>query len=184
MEINNSLLVAMMFVMILSIGIASILGALASIVQTPSRDLHWLPVAWIVLLLFSHLDLFWHTVLIVAVEDWHFTGFLYMLCGPVLLFLAANVLVTESTEGESVMLLKHYLEVSPYFFALLALLMLWTIGADYTLSQGISIFTTQYLIEFLIFLTLALRKNIKLHRLATVLTFAVVVLTVVARAFE
>lgn len=184
MEITDSFLVAIMFVMILSIGIASLLGGLGTIVQAHDKDFHWLPVAWIVLVLFSHLDLFWHTVLIVAVEEWRFTGFLYMLCGPVLLSLAATVLVNESTESGSMVSLKHYLDVSPYFFSLLALLMLWTIGADYALGQGVSIFTTQYVVEFVVFLTLALRKTMGLHQLATVLTFVVVVAIVLARGFD
>jgi len=107
-----------------------------------------------------------------------------MICGPVLLFLAASVLTSESAKGESVASLTHYFKVSPYFFALLALLMLWSIGADYALSQGISAFTTQYVIEFVIFLALALRKNIRLHQLTTVLTLSVVVTIVLAGGFD
>jgi len=40
MEITDSFLVAMMFVMILSIGIASVLGGLGANVQAPYQDLH------------------------------------------------------------------------------------------------------------------------------------------------
>ena len=184
MEITDSFLVAMMFVMILSIGIASVLGGLGNIVKDRVEDFHWLPVAWVGLVLFSHLDLFWNTVLIVAIEEWRFTGFLYMVCGPVLLFLAATVLVSESAKGESMTSLTHYLEVSPYFFALLALLMLWNLGADYLLGEKLLIFKIQHGIELVIFLVLAASKNIRLHQAATILTCAVVLVIVLARGFE
>ncbi len=183
MELTDSFLVAMMFVMILSIGIASVLGGFGTIVQAPYQDFHWLPIAWMALVLFSHFDLFWHTVLIIAIDDWRFTGFLYMIFGPVLLFLASAVLIAESAKGDSVASLARYFSVSPYFFGLLALLMLWTIGADYALGQGSSISTAQYVIEFAIFSALALCKNLRLHQLATLLTLMVVVTIVLARGF-
>ena len=184
MEITDSFLVAMMFVMILSIGIASVLAGLGNIVKDRVEDFYWLPIAWVGLVLFSHLDLFWHTVLIVAVEEWRFTGFLYMIGGPVLLFLAATVLVSESAKGESMTSLSHYMEISPYFFTLLALLMLWTLGADYVLGQERSISNTQHAIELVIFVVLAVSKNIKLHQAATILTCAVVLLVVLARGLD
>ena len=142
MEIKDSLLVAMMFIMILSIGIATVLGGLADTVRRPLGEIHWLPIVWMLLLLFYHLDLFWNSVLIMAAEEWRFTGFLYMILGPVLLFLATTLILSKTNEDAPVASSQHYFEVSTYFFTVLALLMLWTTGADYKLRDGLSMSST------------------------------------------
>ena len=181
MEIKDSLLVAMMFIMILSIGIATILGCLADTVRRPLREIHWLPIVWMLLLLFYHLDLFWNSVLIIATEEWRFTGFLYMVLGPVLLFLASTVILTKTSEEVSVASTQHYFEASTYFFTVLALLMLWNIGADYSLRDGFSVSSTQNVINFFSFVVLAFNKNLTLHKSITVILCIVVVTIVVTR---
>ena len=178
MEIKDSLLVAMMFIMILSIGIATVLGGLADTVMRPLGEIHWLSIVWLLLLLFNYLDLFWNSVLIIAAEEWRFTGFLYMILGPVLLFLASTVILSKTSEEVSVASAQHYFEVSTYFFAVLALLMLWNIGADYRLRDGLSMSSTQDVIQFFSFVVLAFNKNLTLHKSITIF-LCVVVLTIV-----
>ena len=178
MEIKDSLLVAMMFIMILSIGIATVLGGLADTVRRPLGEINWLPIVWMLLLLFYHLDLFWNSVLIIATEEWRFTGFLYMIGGPILLFLATTVILSKSSEEISVTSTQHYFEASTYFFTILALLMLWAIGADYRLRDGLSMGSTQDVIQFFSFVVLAFNKNLTLHKFITIF-ICVVVLTIV-----
>ena len=168
----------MMFIMILSIGIATVLGGVADTVRRPLEEIHWLPIVWMLLLLFYHLDLFWNSVLIVAAEEWRFTGFLYMILGPVLLFLASTVILSKTSEEVPVATAQHYFEVSSYFFSVLALLMLWTIGADYRLRDGWSMSSTQNVIEFFSFVVLAFNKSLTLHKFITI-CLCVVVLTIV-----
>ena len=180
MEIKDSLLVAMMFIMILSIGIATVLGGLADTVRRPLGEIHWLPIVWMLLLLFHHLDLFWNSVLIMAAEEWRFTGFLYMILGPILLFLATTVILSKPNENIPVASAQHYFEVSTYFFAVLALLMLWTIGADYRLRDGLSMSSTQDVIQFFSFVALAFNKNLTLHKFITIFLCVVVLSIVIA----
>jgi hypothetical protein len=180
MEIKDSLLVAMMFIMILSIGIATVLAGLADTVRRPLGEIHWLPIVWMLLLLFYHLDLFWNSVLIIATEEWRFTGFLYMVLGPVLLFFASTVILSKTSEEVSVAAVQHYFEVSTYFFSVLALLMLWTIGADYRLRDGLSLISTQDVIQFFSFVALAFNKNLTLHKFITIFLCVVVLSIVIA----
>jgi hypothetical protein len=57
MEVTNALLVAMMFVMILSIGIGNILLSLPPLIDRDSGPpIHWIPVSWLVLLLLRHVE--------------------------------------------------------------------------------------------------------------------------------
>ena len=92
MEISNSLLVAMMFVMILSIGIVNILASLASTIDYRTNQGHkGICISWIILLLLAHFNLFWHTIEIMSIGTWGFVGFLYIVTGPILIFLQATL---------------------------------------------------------------------------------------------
>jgi len=181
MEIKDSLLVAIMFITILSIGIATVLSGLADTIRSPLGETHWLPIVWMLLLLFYHLDLFWNSVLIIAAEEWRFTGFLYMTLGPVLLFFSSTVMLSKPTGEVPVASTQHYFEVSTHFFSALALLMLWTIGTDYRLRDGLSICSAQNVIEFFSFVVLAFNKNLTLHKFITIFLCVVVLTIVVSR---
>ena len=135
MEVTNSLLVALMFVTILTLGIANILMALASVVDPESRgSLDVLHTGWALILLFAHFDFFWHTLDIVTKEDWDFLGFLYLEAGPILIFFATSVLLTDTgTEN----LRAYYFRIHTRFFLLFAFLQAWAIGADLVLGKGL-----------------------------------------------
>ncbi len=124
----NTLLVALMFVTILSMGIGNILGTLADIFNHASaarRDrVH---VTWIVLLLIIHFNLFWHTKSILAVEGWEFGGFLLTMAGPVLMFFATSILLTSPPEDAAADLHGFFVGLGRRFFAMVALLQAWIV---------------------------------------------------------
>jgi hypothetical protein len=63
--------------MVLSIGIGNLLMGLTAFVDRRIEvDRHGLPVSWLLLVLLQHLHLFWHTRLILAVNEWTFAEFL------------------------------------------------------------------------------------------------------------
>lgn len=132
MEITNGLLVAMMFIVIITIGIGNILMAIAGTVgQGWSRKEDGMHTSWVVLILLAHFNLFWHTLDLLDVETWSFIGFLYVVMGPILLFLATSILISggdEASRGN-----EHYYAVRRSFFTWLALLQLWFIGIDFVL---------------------------------------------------
>ena len=52
MDPTHALLVALMFITLLSIGLANIAAPLATLAARHARlDIHWIPVSWILLLL-------------------------------------------------------------------------------------------------------------------------------------
>jgi hypothetical protein len=131
MEIPNSLLVAIMFVMILSLGIVNILASLASEIDYHTKkENKGICISWIVLLLLVHFNIFWHTIDILSIEAWRFAGFLYIVTGPILIFFATDLMLPGSPQSESRDLKAHYFLVSRRFFFILALLQLWMIGVD------------------------------------------------------
>lgn len=138
MEIGlNTLLVALMFVTILSMGIGNILVSMADIFNhaTPSRrdKVH---VGWIVLALIIHFNLFWHTREILNLDDWRFPGFLMAMTGPVLMFFATSILLTNPPEDPKPDLNSFFISLGRRFFLMMALLQGWIVLVGYNMSGG------------------------------------------------
>ena len=131
----NTLLVALMFVTILSMGIGSILTALADVLNhaTSSRrgGLH---VAWIVLMLIVHLNLFWNTRAILQVESWGFAGFLLTIAGPVLLYFCTGVLLTNPSAADDADLRRFFRRLGQRFFLLFAAVQAWSLLIAFALA--------------------------------------------------
>ncbi len=138
MEIGlNTLLVALMFVTVLSMGIGNILTTLADVFNpnTSSRrdPIH---VAWISLLLIIHFNLFWHTKAILEVDEWTFGGFLLAIAGPVLIFLSTSILLTCPSAKEPQDMHDFFVAVGRRFFGVFALVQGWIILAGFTMTGG------------------------------------------------
>jgi hypothetical protein len=131
----NTLLVALMFVTILSMGIGNILISLADIFNhvTPSRrdKIH---VSWILMLLIVHFNLFWHTKAILDVENWEFGGFLLTIAGPVLMFFATSILLTNPPEEAQPDLGTFFVDLGRRFFMMFAVLQAWMVMVGFTLT--------------------------------------------------
>jgi hypothetical protein len=132
----NTILVALMFVTILSMGIGNILGTMADIFNHATaarRDrVH---VAWIILLLVVHFNLFWHTKAILDVSEWTFSGFLMAMAGPVLIFLATSILLTNPPDENPVDLQKFFIKLGQRFFFVFALTQAWVLLAGYAMTR-------------------------------------------------
>lgn len=131
----NTLLVALMFVTILSMGIGNILVTLADVLNhaTPSRR-DRVHLAWIVLLLLVHFNLFWHTKAILNVDDWQFGGFLLAVGGPVLMFLATSILLTEPPQLEPDKLSRFFDDLGRRFYLMFAALQVWIVLVSRSLN--------------------------------------------------
>ncbi len=133
----KTLLVAIMFVTILTLGIANILASLAEEVahgvRIRRKSCH---ISWILLLLLVHFDLFWQTAEILGTKEWTFIAFLYVISGPIVLFLATNLLLKDAAlAGAEERGVGHV--VSRGFLWLLAIVQLWVIGGDVLFGGGL-----------------------------------------------
>lgn len=163
MDITNALLVAMMFIVLLTIGISNIVVALASLLDKRS------PVKpdgyhtnWVVMLLLLHLNLFWHVLDILNVESWVFPEFLYVVLGAILIFFATHILLPDAS-SDATDLRTHYFDVRRQFFSLLALLMVWNVGVDFLLGNGWTSASTLNLAGLVIFAVMALTSRPRVH---------------------
>ncbi len=175
--LNPGLLVAFMFIMILSFGIANILTGLSDLADRRAHlAIHWLPFGWLLLLLLIHFGMFWDTLDILLVEDWDFIGFLYVNFGPILLYVATGtVLPRESGEGASGPR-EHYFRVAPLFFLLLSLGLLWGLGIDFILQDGLEASSVWTIAGIPILVLLALNRKASVHAGGTLL-FAILMLS-------
>jgi hypothetical protein len=182
MEVSQNLLVAMMFVMVLSIGIGNILMGLSGVLDRNSGiRVDWIPLAWVFVLLLTSLELFWQTVEILSVEEWSFGEFLLVILGPVILLFATSLMLPEASRSSDGDYRAHYFRVSNRFFTLLALLMLWMVVLDLVFAGGMGPFSLLNLVEGAVFAALAVTKAERVH---TILTPAALILLVVEAALR
>jgi len=130
----NTLLVALMFVTILSMGIGNILGSLADILNhATSSSRSRVHIGWIILLLLTHFNLFWNTKAILDNPQWEFGGFLLAIAGPVLLFFSTSVLLTTPDADDDANLHGFYHRLGRPFFILFAAVQAWILITVYAL---------------------------------------------------
>lgn len=183
MEVSSSLLVAIMFVIILSMGIGHILGAAAAMIdRRVAQRISALHVNWMLLLLLLYFNLFWHTLDLLSTEEWGFTGFLYIMAGAILIYFATYILLPEIPPDDSLDLRAYYFEVSRQFFFLLALLQAWIIGVDFLLGTGFTSAGVVTLVALLLALLLATSRKITVHVGGTVVAWVLFLGSMVARS--
>ncbi len=169
MEISSSLLVAIMFIIILSMGIGHILVAAAAMVDRRVKQrISALHLNWTLILLLTYFNFFWHTLDLLATEEWVFASFLYMIAGAILIYFATCVLLPDMPADESLDLRAFYFEVSRQFFLMLALLQVWIIGVDMLLGAGFTSAGVVNLVTLLLALLLASSQKVTVHAGGTV----------------
>ena len=162
MDNINTLLVAFMFITILTLGIAGVLGELAEVVRNVERrERDRLLVGWALLLLFAYFSLFWHTADIALLEEWDFGLFLFAETGPVLLLFATQIMLgalSAAHEGAQDSSVRQ-----SRFFVIFALLQVWSIAAGFVLGTGFALDAAIDAIVLLTCLVLASSTSRPLH---------------------
>jgi len=166
-EIPTALLVALMFVTVLSMGIGNILANLADIVHAGVRSVSdRLQVSWVTLLLLVHLDLFWQTLDLFNLEEWEFAGFVFTLAGPILPFFAAHTMMAEPSgtrTGDGGSTKDTYSECSSRFFLIFALLLAWSASMDPFLNRDFTGGAVFDMIALIPAVLLAITRSHRLH---------------------
>lgn len=162
MDNINTLLVAFMFITILTLGIAGVLTELAEVVRNVARrDRDKLLVGWALLLLFTYFTLFWHTADITLLEEWDFWLFLFVETGPVLLLFGTQIMLgalAADPEGEQDSAVHQ-----SRFFVIFALLQAWSIAAGFVLGVGFAVASATDAVALVTCLVLAASKNRTVH---------------------
>ena len=178
----NTLLVALMFITILSMGIGNILVSLADTFNhaTPSRRgrIH---VGWIVLMLLVHFNLFWNTKAILDVEHWRFVGFLLTMAGPVLLFFATSILLTDPPGDFKPDLDSFFEGLGRRFFLMFAVVQAWVLWVGYSMLGGFEAEDIANVPFMILAFILAFNPGEKIQRMGIVLAWGLVLATMAIR---
>jgi hypothetical protein len=185
MELSNALLVAMMFVVLLTMAIGSIVTALAVTVDRRSHlKFDKLHTSWMLLLLLVCFNLFWHVLDILSIEEWVFLEFLYIVGGAVIVLFASHVLVPDAASGSSSDMRRYYYEVAPQFFVFVALLQAWVFGVDLMFGGGFTAGSALNAVVGLIALALATTKSPGNHQAGTAAAWLVFVASLVLQSLK
>jgi len=115
-----------MVAVILALGVTHILTAIGQVAQKRElAKLYWIHSLWVLLILASHFTAWWNIWGLRQDLDFSYFAYLYMLIGPVALFLAASVLVPRFAYAEKVDLRQHYYAVRKTFFLMMLVFVAW-----------------------------------------------------------
>ena len=159
MDISYTLIVALMFITILSFGFANILSSLAEIVNRKNNiSVSNVHLNWILLLLIIHFNLAWQAVLISTNAEWSYITFLFIELGPILAFFTTRILAPSDVNDKEPSTLEHnFISLCQRFFLIFGLIQVWAIGTDFILSRG---FTGSAVFNILlIFLAIIMMKT-------------------------
>ncbi len=168
MEITTSLLVVLMFVGLLTIGIANILMSLASIVNRSSDTrVAGIHLSWILLMLLFYFNVFWNSLSILTAGKWDFVGFLYIEAGPILALFATQVLLPSDGIGQD-STRDRYFAVCPQYFLLFAMVQAWVVGSDFVLGNGFTTASLANVAGIGVAVALMLSRSYRVHVSITV----------------
>ena len=87
---------------------------------------YWVYNLWVALQFLLHILVWWSLWNIRVAEIFNFLNYLYLLTGPILLFLSTSVLLPDEDDAEA-NLKTHFFSVRTLFFSINSLFWLWTI---------------------------------------------------------
>ena len=162
LENPTTLLVAIMYVTIISIGLSNLLMTLSELAggRQPAPD--WVHLSWLLLLLVAYLGYYWYTADILAVENWRFIGFAAFLIGPILLLFGTNLIIVLPHAG-SLPPSEHYMAKTSRVFVLLGLFNVGIVGLDFV-TDSASIETYGAVLVALFCFGLAASRSHKVHK--------------------
>ncbi len=178
MEVSTTLLVALMFVTLLSMGIGNAVNTLSVIVEKGNKSGYSrLVIGWLVLLLISYFNMFWHILDLLSIDKWGFIGFLYMMTGPILIYFATSILIASHSDEE-----KKTSSVKPRFFVVFLLLQGWIITVDIMLEKNMIEHSLINVILILISFILMFKEDETIQRYGLIAGLGVVMIAMVLRS--
>lgn len=123
---------------VMGLAITNVLNRLAVVVTARERvDFYWPPIAWAIWIFFISVQHWWAQWSVHHVQHWNFLTFVMSLLDPVLLFLLSALVLPEREEDGVIDLGQWYYRNRVWFFGLLFLLPLASIGEELVRSGRI-----------------------------------------------
>lgn len=108
---------AVLISIVLGIGITELLSGVQRLVQHRDRvRFHWLPLAWAGIIFIALVQWWWAAFGLRDRMEWNFFSFLLVLLVPVLLYLAAALVLPSEKGSGQIDLRAHYFDSRPLLF--------------------------------------------------------------------
>ena len=137
---------------VLGLGVTSLLGGLARIVQVRGKvRLYWPVLIWIAVLLTINVQVWWATFELRAIATWTFQVYALNLLQPVLLYFVGALVIPDFDRDDSFDLRENYFSNASWFFSIFgALLVVSLIRSSATFGQLPGLTDTLFHILFLL----------------------------------
>jgi hypothetical protein len=178
--------ISVMFAVIMGMGVVYILMAIAAIVRGFRRmmKLYWLHVAWIIFLLLLHFHVWWGLWDLQQTASWNYFTYLFLLAGPVLLVLAAAILIPDSHRPKDIDLRQFYFENNRKFFLTMTFAVIWGLSL-YPVFFGTADPVFEWLLLFLIILIiLSITKKPLAHVILSIIAWILFFIWVLSYGFS
>lgn len=174
-----------MFAVLVALGIARLISALASFATTREpTHIYWVHGAWILFVLLLYIHLWWSLWDLRAVESWTYFKYLFLLLGPAALYTATSLLIPASDDAGGFDSREYYFRVHRKFFAALAITTVWGMLL-YPVFMGQRDPVLEWLLAFLaVMVVLALTRSEKAHAGLTIAAWALFFTWVISFGFQ
>ena len=131
MEYSAFAFLAVLVAVVNGLAIVHILNVIVyAMRQENFKSLYWVHGLWIAFQLLNHITLWWAIWSLQNTTQMDFFKYLYLLCGPLILFLATNSLIATVPDGQRFDTTKIFNENRKLFFSLWITYLLWSIFTD------------------------------------------------------
>ena len=138
-----------------------------------------LQIGWLGLLLLTYFNLFWHTIELSSEEKWGFVSFLYIMAGPISIYVAMSILMTSGSEEQNVQAI-----MKRRFFVVFLFLQIWIVTVDIILGNSVLSNNVLNVIIGLIVIGLIYSQKAQVQQYGTINSLTLVVLTLVIRGLD
>ena len=178
--------ISVMFAVIMGMGVVYILIAIATIIRGFNRTItpYWLHLAWIVFLLLLHFHVWWGLWDFQQITSWNYFTYLFLLSGPVLLFVAVAIILPEDKQSANTDLHEFYFNNNSKFFLTLTFAVICGLSL-YPVLYGIMDPVFEWLLLFLvIMMILSFTKKTILHVIFSITAWALFIIWILSYGFN
>ncbi len=144
---------------------------------------YWVFNLWIALQFLLHILLWWSMWGVREAGPINFLTYLYLLAGPIILYLGTSLLVPEP-EGGEFNLNSQYQTIRRPYFTIITLFWLWALFMWPLIAGVIPPTAPVFAINLVIALTLRITANHKVHAVLTIATYLVIALFIAFFAMQ
>ena len=163
---------AVMFAVLMGMGVVRLIMASAVLVRGDEKiKPYWLHGAWLFFMLLIYLHVWWSMWDFRQVESWNYFSYIFLLSGPVILFLATNILLPELQSGNDFNFKDFYFRINRKYFLTMTFAVIWGMLL-FPVFLGKPDPILPYLLIFAgIMVILALFKNPRLHYILSIIAW-------------